>query len=313
MLGARGAQLARPLVMEAALLALMGGVAGLALGWTGVRLLHTLGPADLPRLADIQLDWLAVALAAALALVAAMVLRCSALAYRARAVRRTIAGDRQHARGRAGCAQIVGSRALIGTSLLASFVLFSADRGCHRSCAVVHDMAVTVSGWCKRLQLSTHARSLQRSRCRGSGMGSALPMADDITSETADVVPTTLVFPGERSARGIIVWPTYFSTLGMNVQQGRAFELTMTLAPLHRRSSTRFVRRYFNGGDPVGRTIKVGLMGRPTDRLIVGVIEIRGTRLDAEPEPVHSLVAVSARLAHLHCADERGSRTLSLS
>ncbi|HEX6316858.1 MAG TPA: ABC transporter permease, partial [Gemmatimonadaceae bacterium] len=53
MLGARGAQLARPLVAEAVLLALLGGLVGLALGWAGVRVLHALGPADLPRLADI--------------------------------------------------------------------------------------------------------------------------------------------------------------------------------------------------------------------------------------------------------------------
>src|SRR6185503_19110845 len=74
MLGARGAQLARPLVAEAALLALLGGLVGLALSWGGVGVLHALGPADLPRLADIQLDWRAVGLAAMLALVAALVL-----------------------------------------------------------------------------------------------------------------------------------------------------------------------------------------------------------------------------------------------
>src|SRR5688500_17268959 len=74
MLGARGAQLARPLVAEATLLALLGGVIGLAVGWAGVRILHALGPADLPRLVDIRLDWRAVSLAAGLALVAAIIL-----------------------------------------------------------------------------------------------------------------------------------------------------------------------------------------------------------------------------------------------
>src|SRR5688572_16414812 len=117
MLGARGAQLARPLVMEAALLALMGGIAGLAFGWTGVRLLHALGPADLPRLADIELDWRAMALAAVLALVAAMLLAMLPvwrIAHEGGSAR-TIAGHRHATRGRRA---IVGAQIALGLVLL---------------------------------------------------------------------------------------------------------------------------------------------------------------------------------------------------
>jgi putative ABC transport system permease protein len=301
MLGARGAQLARPLVMEAALLALMGGVAGLALGWTGVRLLHALGPADLPRLADIQLDWRAMALAAALALVAAMVLAMLPLwriAHEGGGSARTVAGHRHATRGRraiVGAQIALGLVLLIGTSLLArSFVLvLSADRG-YRT-----DHVLSFTTWvydeypdgARRLQFVQQMldRLSAIPGVEAAGMGSALPMADDITGETADVVPINSAgLPGEeRSARGIVVWPTYFSTLGMQVRRGRAFEMTddgrATPSVIVNES---FVRRYFNGEDPIGRTIKVGLMGRPIDRLIVGVVgDTRHARLDAEPEP----------------------------
>lgn len=122
-----------------------------------------------------------------------------------------------------------------------------------------------------------------------AAMGSALPMADEITGETADVIPLGATgLPGEeRSARGIVVWPTYFSTLGMRMLRGRSFELTDDgrAAPSVIVNES-LVRRYFNGEDPIGRTIKVGLMGRPIDRLIVGVVaDTRHSRLDADPEP----------------------------
>jgi ABC-type antimicrobial peptide transport system permease subunit len=47
-----------------------------------------------------------------------------------------------------------------------------------------------------------------------------------------------------------------------------------------------FVRRYFNGEDPIGRTVRLGLMGRPIERSIVGVVsDTRHVRLDEAPEP----------------------------
>ena len=300
MLGARGAQLTRPLVMEAVLLALVGGIVGLALGWTGVRLLHALGPADLPRLADIQVDWRAMALAGALALIAALVLALLPLGRIEQdgGSGRTIAGHRHATRGRravVGAQIALGLVLLIGTSLLArSFMLvLSADRG-YRT-----DHVLSFTTWvydeypdgAKRLQFVQ--RMLDRLAAipgvESAAMGSALPMADEITGETADVIPPgSTGLPGEeRSARGIVVWPTYFSTLGMRIRQGRSFQATDDgrAAPSVIVNES-FVRRYFHGEDPIGRTIKVGLMGRPIDRLIVGVVgDSRHARLDAEPDP----------------------------
>jgi putative ABC transport system permease protein len=300
MLGARGVQLARPLVAEAALLAMLGGLVGLALGWGGVRVLHALGPADLPRLADIRLDWRAAGLAAALAMVTAIVLAMMPLMRieQDSTSSRTVAGHRQATRGRraiVGAEIALGLVLLIGTSLLArSFVLvLSADRG-YRT-----DHVLSFSTWvydeypdgARRLQFVQ--RVLDRLSAipgvESAAMGSALPMAEEITGEKADIVPVgSAGLPGEeRSARGIVVWPTYFSTLGMSVRRGRAFEMTDDgRAPPSAIVNETFVRRYFNGEDPIGRTIKVGLMGRPIDRLIVGVTgDTRHARLDAEPEP----------------------------
>ena len=300
MLGARGAQLARPLVAEATLLAVLGGLVGLVLGWAGVRVLHALGPTDLPRLAEIQLDWRAMVLAAALVLVTAIVLSMLPLWRMTHDTgsTRNIAGHRHATRGRravVGAQIALGLVLLIGTSLLArSFMLvLSADRGYRTD----HVLSFTVWVYDEYPDGATRFQFVQRMIDRLSAipgvqtaaMGSALPMADAITGETADVIPIgSTGLPGEeRSARGIAVWPTYFSALGMSIRRGRAFQMTddgrATPAVIVNES---LVRRYFNGEDPIGRTIKVGLMGRPIDRQIVGVVaDTRHTRLDADPDP----------------------------
>jgi predicted permease len=54
-LGAQKARIVRTLLVESAILGLLGGLLGLALAGAGLRLLLAIGPADLPRLAEISL------------------------------------------------------------------------------------------------------------------------------------------------------------------------------------------------------------------------------------------------------------------
>jgi len=73
----------------------------------------------------------------------------------------------------------------------------------------------------------------------------------------------------------------------MSVRRGRTFEMTDDgRAQPAVIVNEALVKRYFNNEDPIGRTMKVGLMGRPIDRVIVGVVaDTRHARLDAEPDP----------------------------
>jgi predicted permease len=67
-LGAGRARIARDLLAESVLLGLVGGAAGVAIAYTGLRLLLAIGPANLPRLNEIALDSQALLFTLALSL-----------------------------------------------------------------------------------------------------------------------------------------------------------------------------------------------------------------------------------------------------
>src|SRR4029453_1422189 len=67
-LGAGRLGITRYFLAESALLAGAGGFIGLALAWGAVRLLVSSGPANLPRLGEVHLDWIVVAFTFALTL-----------------------------------------------------------------------------------------------------------------------------------------------------------------------------------------------------------------------------------------------------
>jgi len=302
-LGASRLRLARPLVAEAVVLASLGGAVGIALGWGGVRVLHALGPQDLPRIGEIGLDARAAGAAFALAVAAAATLAVLSLVRVNGAGNsgvlgvRTVVGSRASMRSRrvAVAAQLALALVLLtGTSLLVNSFLrvLSADRG-YRT-----DHVLSFSTWVydeypdgvarHRFVMETLARLATLPGVRSVAAGSALPLADGITGENADVVPegTTVQVGQEPQARATVVTPGYFATLGMTLRRGRLLvEADDDRGARVIVVNETFARRYFPATDPIGRTVQVGLMGRATPRTVVGVVgDTRHARLDAPPE-----------------------------
>jgi predicted permease len=71
-LGAGRRRIAREVLSECVVLALIGGAAGIAIADGGLRLLAAIGPANLPRLHEISLDWRSIAFTLGLSLASAV-------------------------------------------------------------------------------------------------------------------------------------------------------------------------------------------------------------------------------------------------
>ena len=64
-LGASGSRLVRQLLTESVLLSILGGVAGVFLAWAGLSVLRGLAPTDLPRMSEVRIDIVVLAVTAA--------------------------------------------------------------------------------------------------------------------------------------------------------------------------------------------------------------------------------------------------------
>jgi predicted permease len=92
-LGAGRGQIARALLLESVSLGLMGGVAGIAIAYAGLRLLLSIGPANLPRLNEISLGARSLGFALVLSILSGFVFGLiPALKYTGARVRSTHAG-----------------------------------------------------------------------------------------------------------------------------------------------------------------------------------------------------------------------------
>jgi putative ABC transport system permease protein len=95
--------------------------------------------------------------------------------------------------------------------------------------------------------------------------------------------------PGENLPVTLVTTVTrgYFSTLGIPLLNGRTFDETdQSDSPTVVVVNEEAVRRYFDGGDPIGRTLKVGSDPEAPWRRVVGVVgSTRNLALDSEPFP----------------------------
>jgi putative ABC transport system permease protein len=302
-LGARGRDLRRPVIAEAFLLSILGGVGGTVLSFAGVQALRILGPSELPRLDEIAVD--GRVLLAVLALVVVNTVIMSTVGRRNDGIpavgglgqARSVIGHHSTLRVRrsaVGAQLALALVLLIGTSLLVrSFlILLSTDRGYHTA-NILSFTSWLYDEYPEREALVSFVNRVRERIAavpgvRSVAVASALPLADDITGELADIVVegAAIVEGQEPQARATLASPQYFPTLGIRLVKGRLIDdrddarsRPVVLV------NEAFANRFFDGLDPVGRTVAVGLMGRASPREVVGVVgNTRHARLDQPPD-----------------------------
>jgi putative ABC transport system permease protein len=297
-LGATRDRLARQLLTESLLLALLGGAAAVGVAALGVALLPRVLP--LPPIADV-IDRRALAFTAALTLATTLAF---GLAPALRAARQDLSAV-LGAAGRTRAGRSVARDALVVVQVGASLALLVAAglfvRSLRNVRAVDTGFAVdrillasadVRGGRFTREQSDAYwQRAVERVRAlpgvRGASLGVAMPF--EMNLNFGVVVPAAPSPDGRpRLTSADFASPDYFATLGIPVVAGRAFtaEDGETAAPVAIVNET-FVRRYLRGVNPLSACVQGGAPGpAPACAQIVGVVadaRFTGVTRDAEP------------------------------
>jgi putative ABC transport system permease protein len=288
-LGARVGDLARQLVTESAILAGIGGFAGVLLAFWILRVFLTLAGNQLPRASDIAIDGRMVLFAAAVTSTVAIVcglwplvrLRGADLtgALRHADTRTGSSGPRQVGNGLVVAEIALAFTLLVGAGLLAKnlFLLLSRDTGLTTDRVVTFDLApggarYATSEAVARLYEEVNGRIAQISGVAHVGSISHLPMY-------------RFGFNGEMKREGEAPWGSapapyveyrwysgeYFQALGIALIKGRWLDNRDRQGALTALVNQQMAEKYWPGEDPIGKRF-----GQGTDRSrwwqVVGVV-----------------------------------------
>ena len=299
-LGAGRKRLVRQMLTESLVLAVAGGLLGLALAWWGVRALKAAAPSTLPRLDEVRLDPVALAFTAIAVVVTgflfgiAPALRGSGFALQSTLVaggRAGIGGGRgERLRAVLVVAQValalvllVGSGLLVRTFARLQQVDLGFDPGHVLTAQVVlpgvkYDTDDRVLGFFNSLR----DRLTTTPGVRTVGFTSDVPLGGGYNYLSFGIVGRPVPQPGESAPDAVSTVATseYFSAMQIPLLSGRLF--TPSDGPNAPRVvivNKELVQKAFSGRDPIGERISFGNPADSTSWLtIVGVVG--STRLE---------------------------------
>ncbi len=303
-LGAGRGRLARQLLTESLLLALLGGLAGiLVAGWASGAIL-SLSPGGLPRAGEVRIDGRVLAFAVAVSVLTALIFGLApALRFSRPDINRLLKEGERGATGlarhRLRQALVVSEIALalvllVGAGLLVrSFVrLLQVNPGFSTDKALSLEVHIWGVARTPEQRAAFFEQTLDRIASlpgvRAAGAVAALPFhesaIDPTVTFTIEGRPTPP--PGqEPTAYLTVATADYFNVLSIPLRRGRFFSRfdRQGAAPVALISET-MARRYWPDEDPLGKKITARLFGQPINCEIIGIVgDVRHTGLDSDP------------------------------
>lgn len=289
-LGASRARLVRQLTTESLLLALCGGLLGVALAWGARAALMAALPAGMPRATTIAVDagvvWFALGLATITAVLAGAV--PSLIAARVSTFSTLRGGGRS---GGSRASSRLGS-VLVVAQLATALVLVTGTGLMLRTLQILYQRDVGID--VERLLALDLALPDARSRGRAAAVVEIQRMVDRLAAipgVTAAAAAGTLPLGARGPSAGFrvegrtfppndapdVVWkpvtPGYFRAVGARMLRGRAFtdadrDGSQPVAVIN----ARLARLLWPGADPIGTRIGTGLDGDGTPVVVVGIV-----------------------------------------
>jgi len=291
-LGASRLRVVRQLLTESLLLSAAGGAVGMILAWWGVKLLLTLGPADLPRAAEISVDGSALAFTLLLSAGIGVIFGLLPARY-------TFKFDLSSAFKEGGRSATVGRqgwllrRALVVTEVAMSLVLLigagllagsfwrllRVDPGFNPEKLLTIQITLPETRYPKSAPHQAQAfyrQLVERLEAlpgvRSAGATTSLPLAaggwGKMLSIEGRPAPTSMEAVPVVQYRQVT--PNYFATLGVPLLRGRFItERDAGDSPPVALINEEMARRFFPGEDPVGKRM---WMGPPENLLPPGAL-----------------------------------------
>ena len=302
-LGAGRRRLARLVVVEGVLLALVGGALGVGLAGMGVAAFRELGPATLPRLGQVAVDGRVLLASTLLSLVVGV---ASAVipTLRLPVGRSGIPGSRSpgedrtttRLRGALVSAQVAVAVVLLTGAglLLHSFVrLQTVDPGFDAADALAFRVATKRPGAPAEEEPWQAWERVLNEVSAVPGV-SAVAAASDLPYQSTSWAPLILLDGETAETRregiaGYAVTPGYLETLGIQLLAGRGLPIGGAGGPWSVVVNEAFVRQVLGGAEAVGTGLRVSSLG-PDEELqpavVVGVVEtVVQERLEDGPRP----------------------------
>ena len=303
-LGASRRRLARQLLTENAMLGLLGGAAGMAMAWGGVRVLASFLPPDLPQPHSIRVDGAVLVFALVLTLAAsatfglAPVLHAFRADLQANLKKGARAGDAETSR-RARSVLAAGEMALAmvllagAGLLLRSFTrLESISPGFVTEHVVKANVSLPRFEYTKPEQWTAFMNELLTRLQAQPGLQDAAIVVPTPIADTAVTLPFSIVGsaplpPGAADTADFVsASPRYFRAMGIALLRGRLFSRDDTAStPPVALISESLAKRYFPYENPLGRRMMFGFPPHgEVVREIVGVVgDIHDVSLAQKP------------------------------
>lgn len=307
-LGASRMRLTRQLLTESVLLALCGGVVGIALAYWGVELLKRFGPDNIPRLRDISIDprvllftfGISLLTGIAFGLVPALQASRADVNDALKEASRGSTGSRGKLRSVFVVAEVsLALVLLIGAGLMIrSFMRLHAVKTGFETDRVL-TMRVQLPG-AKYKQDQQRLTFFQQAQERiaalpgvkAIGAINFLPLTGMASSTSFNIVGQPEAAPGHAPDTEVrVIAGAYFSAIGVPLIKGRVFEERDGPGSRVLIINETMAKKYFPNEDPIGKRLAVEWAPpeegkpKPIDEIIGVVGDTRETALERDPNP----------------------------
>jgi predicted permease len=304
-LGAGHDRLTRQVLTESFLLAVTGGLLGMVLALAGVAFVKKFGPAGIPRLQEVSLDWHVFAFALAISiftgvffgLVPALSAARENAAESLKEGGQRSAGSSTHPRLRNGflVSQVALALVLVisaGLLVRTFYHMLRVDPGFRPSQVLTFDLSLPPLKYPDQDHIvPLYARMLENVKAipgvESAGIAETLPMGGYGESTVIKIVDHPVTNDKELPfANYTMVSPGYFRAVGASILRGRGIAEADTMDGMPVTViNTTMAKKYWPGEDPLGKRVALGSPRYPTWTVVGIVADMKHSSVREEPAP----------------------------